>query len=89
MVVCVHALRYAVCTPSMATGVCLMSEQSCAMSDHVVGLLQGPDGYTFWDVFFWRDAPDWYRKTFLATGFGLTFFTLKQYMNRWGLRRAA
>lgn len=29
-----------------------------------------------------RDAPDWYRKTFQATGFGLCFCTLKQYLNR-------
>lgn len=43
---------------------------------------QGPDYYTFYDVFFWRDAPDWYRKTFHATGFGLAFCALKQYMNR-------
>ncbi|KAG2430192.1 hypothetical protein HXX76_010291 [Chlamydomonas incerta] len=42
----------------------------------------GPDYYTFYDVFFWRDAPDWYRKTFHATGFGLAFCALKQYMNR-------
>ncbi|KAG2492420.1 hypothetical protein HYH03_009363 [Edaphochlamys debaryana] len=42
----------------------------------------GPDYYTFYDVFFWRDAPDWYRKTFHATGFGLAVMALKQYFNR-------
>ncbi|KXZ44904.1 hypothetical protein GPECTOR_61g857 [Gonium pectorale] len=43
---------------------------------------EGPDNFTFYDVFFWRDAPDWYRKTFHATGFGLAFCSLKQYLSR-------
>jgi hypothetical protein len=38
--------------------------------------------WTFYDVFFWRDAPDWYRKTFLSAGFGFCYCTLKQYLNR-------
>jgi len=38
--------------------------------------------WTIYDVFFWRDAPDWYRKTFLSAGFGLCYCTLKQYLNR-------
>lgn len=41
-----------------------------------------PHPFTIYDVFFWRDAPDWYHKTFLSAGFGLSFCTLKQYMNR-------
>eukprot|EP00798_Chlamydomonas_sp_ICE-L_P006424 gene6424-3050_t len=41
-----------------------------------------PTSFTFWDVFFWRDAPDWYRKTFLSAGFGLCYCGLKQYLNR-------
>ncbi|GLI61640.1 hypothetical protein VaNZ11_004063 [Volvox africanus] len=45
-------------------------------------LTTGPDYYTFYDVFFWRDAPDWYRKTFHATGFGLAVCALKQFLNR-------
>ena len=44
--------------------------------------LQGPMGWTFYDVFFWRDAPDWYRKTFLSAGFGFCYCVLKQYLNR-------
>ncbi len=47
--------------------------------------LEGPSGFTFYDVFFWRDAPDWYRKTFISAGFGLTYCTLKQYLNRCAL----
>lgn len=43
---------------------------------------QGPNTFTFYDVFFWRDAPDWYRKTFQSAGFGLCYCVLKQYLNR-------
>ena len=42
---------------------------------------QGEDTFTFWDVFFWRDAPDWYYKTFLSAGFGFCYCTMKQYLN--------
>lgn len=41
-----------------------------------------PSSFSFYDIFFWRDAPDWYRKTFLSAGFGLCYCTLKQYLNR-------
>ena len=44
---------------------------------------QPPMSWTFYDVFFWRDAPDGYRKTFLSAGFGFCYCTLKQYLNRW------
>uniref|UniRef100_A0A7S0WVP0 Uncharacterized protein n=1 Tax=Chlamydomonas leiostraca TaxID=1034604 RepID=A0A7S0WVP0_9CHLO len=43
---------------------------------------QAPHPFSIYDVFFWRDAPDWYHKTFLSAGFGLSYCTLKQYMNR-------
>ncbi|GFR50912.1 hypothetical protein Agub_g13230 [Astrephomene gubernaculifera] len=56
------------------------SETSGASSS--VTFSSGPDYFTFYDVFFWRDAPDWYRKTFYATGFGLAYAGLKQYLNR-------
>ncbi|MEW5314589.1 MAG: hypothetical protein WDW38_006072 [Sanguina aurantia] len=42
----------------------------------------GFEDFGFYDIFFWRDAPDWYRKTFLSTGFGLSYCALKQYMSR-------
>ncbi|KAG1673871.1 hypothetical protein FOA52_012896 [Chlamydomonas sp. UWO 241] len=42
----------------------------------------GPQAFTFYDVFFWRDAPDWYRKTFMSAGFGLCYCVTKQYLNR-------
>lgn len=45
-------------------------------------ILEGPQAFTFYDVFFWRDAPDWYRKTFLSAGFGLSYCVMKQYLNR-------
>lgn len=45
-------------------------------------LVQAPQPFSIYDVFFWRDAPDWYHKTFLSAGFGLSYLILKQYMNR-------
>mmetsp|Transcript_11651 Transcript_11651/g.20665 ORF Transcript_11651/g.20665 Transcript_11651/m.20665 type:complete len:215 (+) Transcript_11651:152-796(+) len=34
------------------------------------------------DVFFWRDAPDWYFKTFTSAGFFLSYSVLQTYLNR-------
>mmetsp|Transcript_10426 Transcript_10426/g.28479 ORF Transcript_10426/g.28479 Transcript_10426/m.28479 type:complete len:220 (+) Transcript_10426:115-774(+) len=38
--------------------------------------------FTIYDVFFWRDAPDWYHKTFLCAGFGLCYYGMRQYLSR-------
>jgi hypothetical protein len=44
---------------------------------------QLPVAYTVYDVFFWRDVPDWYFKTFTSAGFAFSYFALRQYVNRW------
>jgi hypothetical protein len=48
---------------------------------HLTSPVQGP-GFTAWDVFFWRDTPDWYNKTFLSAAFMLCFSVVRQYMER-------
>ncbi len=38
--------------------------------------------FGIWDVFFWRDAPDWYYKTFMSAGFMFSFSALRLYLDR-------
>jgi hypothetical protein len=40
------------------------------------------NAFGVWDVFFWRETPDWYNKTFLSAGFMLSFAALRQYLDR-------
>lgn len=49
---------------------------------HLPAAAQAQAPFGIYDVFFWRDAPDWYRKTFLSAGFGLNYCALRQYLNR-------